>query len=165
MTSTRAFFFFAGLALFACACAKAQTTPAGRLGNVDLKGKLPEGITKGPDDVPGEHERSAEVCHGNQSPGVQVKVRWETFAKKDNVYISSYDVELTKPRDGISVRLAEPGPVTNANHEPNAPHISLATITIMCTIDGVDQKGVIQIRGDGKVGGAEPAPKPSSSWQ
>jgi hypothetical protein len=149
---------FAGSAASVSACAKAQTTPVGRLGQVDLKTKLPEGISRGPDDAPAEHERSAEVCRGDSSPGVQVKVKWETFSKKDDHYISSYEVEVVKPQDGMSVHLAEPAPVGNANVQPDAKsYVGITTITIMCKSDAAELKGVIQIRGDGKVGGGPPA--------
>lgn len=117
---------------------------------MDLGTKLPEGVAKGPDDPSAEHQRSAEVCAGDGAPGVQVKVRWETFSKGENRYIASYAVELTKPVEGVVVKLGEPGPT--AGGDPDAkPYIGATKVVVTCTRDGSGlKKDAIPIRADGK---------------
>ncbi len=140
--STIALLFFA-----LTACAKAQTTPPGKLGQVDLTTRLPEGIKKGSEDPTKEHERSAEIC-GEHAPGVKVVVRWETFSQKDNAYISSYEVELAKPQEGVAVKLGEPQAVRNANKSENDPYVSATTVVLTC--NGEPSKSArIEIRADG----------------
>lgn len=140
------------LCLGSIACATAQTTPAGPLGQIDLKAKLPEGVSKGPEDPTAEHERSAEVCAGDRAPGVQVKVRWQTFTQGERSYIGSYAVEVTKPTEGVSVKLGEPAPMASASADPKAPYVASTTVVIKCKADGSElPNGAVPIRADGKV--------------
>lgn len=136
------------LGVIAISCAAPQTTGAGKLGHAELG--LPQGITKGTEDPTGSHERAAEVCQRERAAGVRVVVRWQTFKKQEDHYIASYDVELAKPIEGMAVTLVEPGPMTNANTEPNGPFVGLATIQVKCKVDGVEVLGKVPIRADGK---------------
>ena len=134
-------------------CAKAQTTAPGKLGQVDLTSKLPEGIKKGSEDPTKEHERSAEIC-GEHGPGVKVVVRWETFSQKDNHYLTSYQVELAKPQEGVEVKLGEPQAVGNANKSEKDPHVGVTTVVLTC--NGQPSKNArIEIRADGKTSGGK----------
>lgn len=78
-------------------------------------------------------------------------MRWETFSKGENRYLSSYAVEVTKPVEGVVVKLGEPGPVTGGDPESKEPYVAAATVVVTCKADGSDlRKGTIPIRADGK---------------
>jgi hypothetical protein len=136
-------------------CASSGATAPGPLGRVDLKPKLPEGVVKGSEDPTAEHERSAEICGSDGSPGARMKLRWQTFSQGQKRYIAGYDVELVKAADGVKVKLGEPrvggsGDGT-ATADPNVAYVATATIPITCTKDGADfKRESIQIAGDGK---------------
>ena len=132
--------------LIACG---ASTTPAGPIGAVDLRGKLPPGVTPLRTDTTARHEWMVQVCARERGPGAVVQVQWETFAKGTDLYISSYSVALTRAVEGLSVKLVDAGPGASEVGEPGGPHVDVAVLAFECKDGENELRGRARIRADG----------------
>lgn len=74
---------FSWFALLLVACGAGATTPAGRLGEVNLKSELGEHAPNGTEPTK-SHEMTQQVCISDESPrGVLLKVTWSTFQREN----------------------------------------------------------------------------------
>jgi hypothetical protein len=128
------------IASLALGCSRSPTTAAGPLGTVDLRAKLPAGVTVPAEAQLASHEVTQRVCgplmpSGDKRPGfegtepAEVAVRWKTFSFQDRGYVASCSVEVTKASPGLTLKLGE---TTELSFAPKAPTMGVAQFEVHC---------------------------------
>lgn len=145
---------FPVLLIVAPGCSKSPTTPAGPLGEIDLRAQLPSGVS--PPAALVTHKAKTTVCVGDAShPGAEIEITWKTFEAGANAYVTWASFEVTAPAQALTVTLAKHADVGSSNLGVGDPYRALVTASVQCKreMSGFHQTGseFVQFDGDGKI--------------
>ncbi|MCX4246568.1 hypothetical protein [Paraliomyxa miuraensis] len=115
------------------ACTQTDTTPAGPLGQFDLRSKLPEGVTV-PETLE-EHEATLAVCDVKDDPfePAGVHIVWHAFSLANgDAHVVDVSLSLVTPSERAQISTKGEPTVGSINLEPGAPWVAVALLTIAC---------------------------------
>ncbi len=138
-------------------CSKTPTTPAGRLGAVDLSSTLPGGVVA-PATLD-SYETKQTICGVDNYAGAIVNVQWKAFKRGKDAYVTWYAVDVVTPAEALELTLDTKPEQFSALDAPEGGFMGMPMVKIDCSRKmfrlSQSDKGFLQIKADG----TSPAPK------
>ena len=107
-----------------------EPTPPGPLGMLDVRDRLPDGVTA-PDELR-EHTVTRAVCEDEGFESAEVKLTWRTFSVGEDTYVAEVAAALVKSGEHQIVTLEDAPTVGGVGLEVNAPWLGVVQVVLRC---------------------------------